>query len=255
MSNTYATRFRILPVEVKPNEVVIATAEPFQRDWEAEMQPILRKDIRRVISNPEEILRYQVEFYNLAKFDQGRAEQGRRCRRRFELRTAGRNGQEQQAVRRQRPAHRAHRRLALAVRLRAARLGHPRRAAARHGHRAFPHRRHPASGVPDPDDGAQRHDQPHQDSRPHGCDREAPPAGRPDQDAHAGRAGGRTAAVDAADGLRRKAGDADFRSRRAGPRFFRAGFRRRGGGYLARDVDPAQWHHPGDRAPPAAARR
>jgi general secretion pathway protein E len=31
MSNTYATRFRILPVEVKPNEVVIATAEPFQR--------------------------------------------------------------------------------------------------------------------------------------------------------------------------------------------------------------------------------
>ena len=31
MSSTYATRFRILPVDVKPNEVVIATAEPFQR--------------------------------------------------------------------------------------------------------------------------------------------------------------------------------------------------------------------------------
>jgi general secretion pathway protein E len=49
MSNTYATRFRILPVEVKPNEVVIATAEPFQRGWEAEMKPILRKEIRRVV--------------------------------------------------------------------------------------------------------------------------------------------------------------------------------------------------------------
>ena len=68
MSITYATRFGILPVEVKPNEVVIATAEPFHRGWEPEMQPILRnKEIRRVISNPEDIARYQVEFYNLAK--------------------------------------------------------------------------------------------------------------------------------------------------------------------------------------------
>ena len=76
MSSTYATRFCILPVEVKPNEVVIATAEPFQRDWEAEMRPILRKDIRRVISSPEEILRYQVEFYNLAKFIKGALDKG-----------------------------------------------------------------------------------------------------------------------------------------------------------------------------------
>ena len=57
MSNSYATRFRILPVEVRPHEVVIATAEPFQQAWEAEMQPILRKEIRRVISNPEDIVR------------------------------------------------------------------------------------------------------------------------------------------------------------------------------------------------------
>ncbi|MCK9388858.1 MAG: GspE/PulE family protein [Sulfuritalea sp.] len=71
MSNSYATRFRILPVEVKPHEVVIATAEPFQKAWEAEMQPILRKDIRRVISNPDDITRYQVEFYNLAKSIKG----------------------------------------------------------------------------------------------------------------------------------------------------------------------------------------
>jgi len=71
MSNTYATRFRILPVEVKPHEVVVATAEPFQRAWEAEMQPILRKDIRRVIANPDDITRYLVEFYNLAKSIKG----------------------------------------------------------------------------------------------------------------------------------------------------------------------------------------
>ncbi len=67
MSNAYATRFRILPVEVRAHEVVIATCEPYQRGWEAELKPILRKEIRRVIANPEDIARYQVEFYNLAK--------------------------------------------------------------------------------------------------------------------------------------------------------------------------------------------
>jgi general secretion pathway protein E len=71
MSNAYATRFRILPVEVRPAEVVIATAEPFQRGWEAELEPILRKSIRRVIANPDDIARYQVEFYNLAKSVKG----------------------------------------------------------------------------------------------------------------------------------------------------------------------------------------
>ncbi len=67
MSNAYASRFHILPVEVTSHEVVIATAEPFQRAWEAELEPILRKSIRRVIANPADISRYQVEFYNLAK--------------------------------------------------------------------------------------------------------------------------------------------------------------------------------------------
>jgi general secretion pathway protein E len=67
MSSAYATRYRILPVEVLADEVVVATAEPFQRAWESELQPILRKQIRRVVSNPEDIARYQVEFYNLAK--------------------------------------------------------------------------------------------------------------------------------------------------------------------------------------------
>jgi general secretion pathway protein E len=67
MSNAYATRFRILPVAVTASEVVIATAEPFQKDWIAELEPILKKSIRLVIANPDDIARYQVEFYNLAK--------------------------------------------------------------------------------------------------------------------------------------------------------------------------------------------
>jgi general secretion pathway protein E len=67
MSNAYATRFRILPVQVTKNEVVIATAQPFVREWETELLPILRKDIRRVIANPLDISRFQIEFYNLAR--------------------------------------------------------------------------------------------------------------------------------------------------------------------------------------------
>ena len=67
MSSAYAGRFNILPVQVTPREVVIATAEPFLREWEDELRPILRKDIRRVIANPEDISRYLVEFFALAK--------------------------------------------------------------------------------------------------------------------------------------------------------------------------------------------
>ena len=67
MSSAYAARFGILPVQVTTREVVIATAEPFMREWEEELKPILRKEIRRVIANPEDISRYLVEFFSLAK--------------------------------------------------------------------------------------------------------------------------------------------------------------------------------------------
>ena len=67
MSSDYATRFGILPVQVTANEVVIATSEPFLREWEKVLKPILRKEIRRVIATPSDISRYLVEFYNLAR--------------------------------------------------------------------------------------------------------------------------------------------------------------------------------------------
>ncbi|GAB2181585.1 GspE/PulE family protein [Denitratisoma sp. agr-D3] len=76
MSNAYATRFRILPVAVRADEVIVATAEPFERAWEAELKPILRKEIRRVVANPEDIARFQVEFYNLAKSVKGAMAKG-----------------------------------------------------------------------------------------------------------------------------------------------------------------------------------
>jgi general secretion pathway protein E len=67
MSSDYASRFGILPVQMMQNEVVIATSEPFLRDWENVLKQTLRKSIRRVVASPEDISRYLVEFYNLAR--------------------------------------------------------------------------------------------------------------------------------------------------------------------------------------------
>ena len=67
MSSAYAGRFTILPVAINTREVVIATAQPFVREWEKELAPILRKEIRRVMATPTDIARYLVEFFNLAK--------------------------------------------------------------------------------------------------------------------------------------------------------------------------------------------
>jgi general secretion pathway protein E len=71
MSSAYATRFRILPVALNTKEAVVATAEPRVREWEPEVSRIIKRDIKRVIANPLDIERYQVEFYNLAKSIKG----------------------------------------------------------------------------------------------------------------------------------------------------------------------------------------
>jgi general secretion pathway protein E len=71
MSSAYAKSFRILPVALTPKEAVIATAEPNVRDWEPELARLIKREIKRVIANPLDIERYQVEFYNLAKSIKG----------------------------------------------------------------------------------------------------------------------------------------------------------------------------------------
>jgi general secretion pathway protein E len=76
MSSHYAARFKILPVEVNSREAVIATCEPYLKDWEKELKQMLRLEIRRVIANPLDISRYQVEFYNLAKSVKGAVQKG-----------------------------------------------------------------------------------------------------------------------------------------------------------------------------------
>jgi general secretion pathway protein E len=76
MSSAYAARFKVLPVAVNTREAVIATSEPYVKDWEKELKQMLRLEIRRVLASPLDISRYQVEFYNLAKSVKGAAKTG-----------------------------------------------------------------------------------------------------------------------------------------------------------------------------------
>jgi general secretion pathway protein E len=75
MSNAYAARYRILPVGLTSSEAVIATCEPYLREWEDELAKVLRLQIRRVIANPVDINSYLVEFYNLARSVKGASQQ------------------------------------------------------------------------------------------------------------------------------------------------------------------------------------
>ncbi|MGH8373134.1 MAG: GspE/PulE family protein, partial [Gammaproteobacteria bacterium] len=67
VSLPYASRFNVLPVAVTATEITVATAEPYQREWEREIGQVQNKKIRRVLANPEEIARYLVEFYSISR--------------------------------------------------------------------------------------------------------------------------------------------------------------------------------------------
>jgi len=67
MSAGYAARFNILPVELTPTKVVVATADPFSIEWEAEIAKISRRKIELVLSNPLDIAQYISQFFSLAK--------------------------------------------------------------------------------------------------------------------------------------------------------------------------------------------
>ena len=67
MSASYAARFNILPVELSMDTLVIATADPYAHEWEAEIAKVSRRAVRRVISNPLDIAQYTSQFFALAK--------------------------------------------------------------------------------------------------------------------------------------------------------------------------------------------
>jgi general secretion pathway protein E len=66
MSRAFAERHRILAVEVTDDAVVIASAEPYIRSWERNLEHVLRKPIRRVLVDPRDLARHTAEFYSMA---------------------------------------------------------------------------------------------------------------------------------------------------------------------------------------------
>jgi general secretion pathway protein E len=67
ISYAYAQRYRILPVAVSPSQIVIATSEPFDTRWLADLGHILRRDLQRVVCNPVDLNRFLVEFYGVQR--------------------------------------------------------------------------------------------------------------------------------------------------------------------------------------------
>ena len=67
MSAIYAERHKVLPVQVTPTEVVVATSEPFITDWVSEVERQAKRSVRLVVSNPLDITKYTAEFFSLAK--------------------------------------------------------------------------------------------------------------------------------------------------------------------------------------------
>ncbi len=66
MSRAFAERHRILAVEVTDKEAVIASSEPYLRAWESNLEHVLRKRVRRVLTDPRVIARHTAEFYTMA---------------------------------------------------------------------------------------------------------------------------------------------------------------------------------------------
>jgi len=67
ISHAYAQRYRILPVAVTESQVVIATPEPFDERWHADLAHVLRKDVQRVVSSPIDVNRYLAEWWSVQR--------------------------------------------------------------------------------------------------------------------------------------------------------------------------------------------
>lgn len=67
MSYAYAARYNVLPIKVDATTITVATAQPFERDWETELSRIHNKEFKLVVSSPVDIRRFLLEFYTIAK--------------------------------------------------------------------------------------------------------------------------------------------------------------------------------------------
>jgi len=76
MSYAYASRFKILAVEVVEDEVVIAVTDPYDLEWMDELERIVNKKITTVLANSAELKSYLVEFYSVSRAMEGAGNKG-----------------------------------------------------------------------------------------------------------------------------------------------------------------------------------
>ena len=67
MTATYAARYRILPVAIDARELCVATSEPFDTRWIADVANLTRREVKRVVANPLDIHRYMMEFFHVTR--------------------------------------------------------------------------------------------------------------------------------------------------------------------------------------------
>jgi len=67
ISQAYANRYKILPVQVTSEKIVVAVSEPYVTSWETELRHVTGGlEIERVFTNPVDVSRYIEEFYRLS---------------------------------------------------------------------------------------------------------------------------------------------------------------------------------------------
>jgi len=67
ITQTYAQRYRILPLEVDELSITIATSEPFDTRWLSDLAHLLRREVKRVVANPIDVNRFLMEFYGVTR--------------------------------------------------------------------------------------------------------------------------------------------------------------------------------------------
>ena len=77
MSQEFAFKNKILAVDVQPQQVLIATAQPFMQDWLSNLaQSVAPKKVQLVMLNPEQLQRYLVEYYQVSRAVTGSQQSG-----------------------------------------------------------------------------------------------------------------------------------------------------------------------------------
>ena len=74
MSFAFAKRHGLLPVAVSAQTITVASAQPFDRRWVADIEHINRRDVKIVVAKDSDIQRFQVEFFSLAASVSGASE-------------------------------------------------------------------------------------------------------------------------------------------------------------------------------------